>query len=92
MYLHLGQNTVIMLEDIIGVFDLDTSTISKHTRNFLAKSEINKKVINISSELPKSFILCQKESGTIKVEKVFISPLASLTLLKRQNKDTGDIY
>ena len=32
MYLHLGQDTVIKMEEIIGIFDLETSTISKITR------------------------------------------------------------
>ena len=39
MYLHLGQNTVVDTEQLLGVFDLDNSTVSKHTRDFLARAE-----------------------------------------------------
>ena len=39
MYLHLGQDTVINMKDIIGVFDMDNTTISKHTRQFLADAQ-----------------------------------------------------
>ena len=29
MYLHLGQDTVITTETVIGIFDMDESTVSK---------------------------------------------------------------
>ena len=35
MYLHIGGETVINTKDIIGIFDLDTSTMSYKTREFL---------------------------------------------------------
>ena len=57
MYLHLGQDTVVKMSEVVGIFDLETSTISKITREFLAKSEKSGKVINVSMEMPKTFIL-----------------------------------
>ena len=36
MYLHLGQDIVVKTEEVLGIFDLDTATISKNTRNYLA--------------------------------------------------------
>ena len=39
MYLHLGMDKVITFDEIIGIFDLDTTTVSKSTRNYLAKAE-----------------------------------------------------
>lgn len=80
MYLHLGQETVVREEEVIGIFDLDTSTVSKHTRNFLNFAEKNKQVINVSYELPKSFILCSKGK---KDKKVYISQISSATLNRR---------
>ena len=58
MYLHLGQETVVNDGEIVGIFDLETTTVSKNTRSFLTKAEKNKEVINVSYELPKSFIIC----------------------------------
>ncbi len=81
MYLHLGQETVVREEDVIGIFDLDTSTVSKHTRDFLNKAEKEKRVINVSYELPKSFILCNKNKET----KVYISQISTGTLKSRSN-------
>ncbi len=80
MYLHLGQETVVREEEVIGIFDLDTSTVSKHTRKFLNLAEKNKQVINVSYELPKSFILCSKGK---KDKKVYISQISSATLNRR---------
>ncbi len=80
MYLHLGQETVIMQDDIIGIFDLDNTTVSKATRDYLAVAEKNKQVINVSFELPKTFILTNnKEEGN----RIYISQISSSTLLKR---------
>ena len=30
MYLHLGQDTVVRLDEIVGIFDMENATISKH--------------------------------------------------------------
>ena len=81
MYLHLGQDTVIKQRDIIGIFDLDKSSISKQTRDFLTRAEQNGQVINVTNELPKSFILCNKEDKFV----VYISQISTTTLLKRTN-------
>ena len=59
MYLHLGQNTVVRTKEILGIFDLDTTTVSAKTRGFLKKAQNEGKVISVSQELPKSFILCE---------------------------------
>lgn len=80
MYLHLGQETVIMQDDIIGIFDLDNTTVSKATRDYLAVAEKNKQVINVSFELPKTFILTNNK---VDGNKVYISQISSSTLLKR---------
>lgn len=80
MYLHLGEKTVVRTESILGIFDLDNSTVSKNTRYFLAKATKEKRVINVSYELPKSFIVCEEDGEW----KVYISQISSQTLLKRK--------
>ena len=76
MYLHLGQDTVVRLDEIVGIFDMDTSTISKHTRQFLADAEKGGRIFNVSMELPKSFVVCLDTDGT---ETVYISQISSTT-------------
>lgn len=63
MYLHLGQDTILRTKEILGIFDLDTATLSKHTRNFLARAEKDGRVVNVTGELPKSFIVTQGQAS-----------------------------
>ena len=48
MLLHIGGDTVVRTGDIIGIFDMDTSTVGKATRDFLTKAEQQKRVQYIS--------------------------------------------
>lgn len=79
MYLHLGQDTVVTTEKIIGIFDIDRCTISKKTRDYLTAAEKSKRVINVSYELPKSFVVCESDDGVV----VYISQISAKTLLTR---------
>ena len=80
MYLHVGQNTVIRTGEIIGIFDMETSTLSQTTRQVLARAEKEGKVVNVSMEMPKSFLLCQNEKGEM---TCYITQISTSTLLKR---------
>ncbi len=79
MYLHVGKDVILKTEDIIGIFDLDTATVGKSTRNYLAKREKQGEVINVTSELPKSFIVCERDNK----RQVYISQISTATLEKR---------
>ncbi|MEA4824372.1 MAG: DUF370 domain-containing protein [Clostridiaceae bacterium] len=79
MYLHLGDEVMAKNRQIIGVFDLDTSTVTKTTRDFLAEAQKKGIVVNIGENLPKSFVLCEENEKF----KVYISPLAASTLRRR---------
>ena len=84
MYLHLGQEVVVRHADIIGVFDMDNTTVSPHTRDFLRKAENNGRVTYVSMDLPKSFTVCvPKEGGK---DQVYISQIAPSTLRKRAKR------
>ncbi len=80
-YLHLGKDTSIEIENIVGIFDLDTSTVSRHTRDFLSVCEKENRIVNVSYELPKSYILYDF-SGEY---SVYLSPLNTATLMKRMS-------
>lgn len=85
MYLHLGQSTVVRSDNIIGIFDLDNTTVMKSTRDYLASAEKNGEVVNVSYELPKSFIVCNKKNE--KSKKVYISQISPSTLVKRSKNN-----
>lgn len=75
MYLYLGGDTAIKSDRIIGIFDMDTSTVNKATRDYLSKAEKEKRVVYVNYDLPKSFVVCK--------DKIYICPLNTSTLLKR---------
>ncbi len=82
MYIHIGQDILLKKKDIIGVFDLDTSTVMKKTRDFLNTAEKRGQVSVVGFDLPKTFILAGYKQNT----KVYISQISTTTLLKRSNK------
>ena len=79
MYLHLGQNTIVRTDTIIGVFDLDNASVSKHTREFLNRAQRENRVINVSMELPRAFVVCEEKRGRM----VYLSQISPATLLRR---------
>lgn len=83
MFVHIGNDYIINDKDIIAVFDIDNASISKRTRNFLKKAEEEGKIINVSSDIPRSFIVYKpKENKHI----IYLSQLSSSTILKRIEK------
>ena len=80
MYLHLGQNTVITFDEIIGIFDLDNTTVAKKTRDYLNIAQKEGRIVEVSNELPKSFIVCKDKEGKI---IIYLSQISTTTLLKR---------
>jgi hypothetical protein len=79
MYLHLGQSVVVTFDSVVGVFDLDNTTGSRITRDLLRRAEREGRVETVTSELPRSFVLCS-ENGE---QKIYLSQLTTATLLKR---------
>ncbi|MBQ6468401.1 MAG: DUF370 domain-containing protein [Clostridia bacterium] len=81
MYLHLGFEKVIKSENIIGIFDLDNTTLQKSSRDYLARAEKAGNIENVCEDLPKSFVVCS-ENGK---RKIYITQIASSTILRRVN-------
>ena len=82
MYLHLGQDTVVKLSEVVAIFDLENASIAKATKRYLALPQKQGLVVNVSTELPKSFVVCVDEKGK---NTVYISQISSTTLKKRTN-------
>ena len=80
MYIHLGQDTVVRSGELLGIFDLDRTTVSRATRDFLAEATARGEVVNVTAELPKSFVVTAARGGT---RRVFISQLGPATLSRR---------
>ena len=80
MYFNIGQDTVITDKNILGIFDLDNTTVSKATREYINTASKNGECLTVSiEELPKSFIVVVKNNK----KEIYISPLNTSTIFKR---------
>lgn len=78
-YLNIGNNRSLPVAGIIGIYDLDETTVSKQMRDYLRKCEKNGIVISASTSLPKSII--QYDDGVR--ENIYFSSFTSAVLYKR---------
>ncbi|NLK94930.1 MAG: DUF370 domain-containing protein [Clostridiales bacterium] len=83
MFLHLGENVVVPIKDVIGIFDLQTAMYSSDTIQFLRMAEEDGFVEKITNEQPKSFVIAEVD----KKSKIYFSPISSSTLTKRTCMD-----
>lgn len=81
MFVHIGEDIVIPMKDIIAIIDLKPSEISSDTRKFLKIAEEEGFVKRVSEDPPKSFILAEIDKKTV----IYYSPISSQTLCKRSN-------
>lgn len=81
MFLHLGGDVVIPIKNIIAILDIETTTISKDTKEFLKIAEEEGFIESITNDLPKSFVIAEFD----KKSKIFLSPISSVTLQKRSS-------
>ena len=79
MYLHIGNGESIKTEDIVGIFDLDTATVSRITKKYISSKEKEGKVEYTDFDLPRTFIVCADKKG----EKVKLSRISSVGLIQR---------
>ena len=78
MYLSIGNDMAVRDHSIIGIFDMDNTTTSKRTREFLSKAEADGEVIPCD-DLPKSFVVTA-EYG---LHRVHLTALNTYTLERR---------
>ena len=81
MYLHIGQDFIVREQEIIGIFDIDTTRTGKRTREFLERAENEGAVVSMSNDIPKSFIVTD-----FPYETVYLSPISSAALAGRAKK------
>ena len=85
MFLHLGSDVGVNMADVIAILDLDVTSTSKITREFLTVAEEEGFVVNVPGDLPKSFVITETGNES----RVYISPISSQTLLKRARGNGG---
>ena len=83
-YLHLGQSQIVPGHRVIGIFDLDKCSTRKRTRDYLAAAEAEGVVLDVSGDIPKSFVLCDHPYHP---QVVYLSQLNTSTLKNRAESD-----
>ena len=79
MYLHLGSDTVVNTKNIIFILDLESTSVSKYTKEFLKIAEEEGFVKNVSVEIPKSIVVCEIEGRSV----IYITNISSKALAGR---------
>ena len=72
---HLGSNALCPRAAIVGIFDLDTATVSRHTRDFLRRAQEAGGIVTVGDDLPQTFIVTS--------ENVYLSPQSSANVSKK---------
>lgn len=88
MYLHLGNNVSVFYKNVIAILDIENSSTSKITKEYLANAGKSGWVVTCSYDMPKSFVVTLDENFS---ERVFISSISSYTLKKRYENITNGI-
>ncbi len=78
MYLNIGNDMAVRESSVIGIFDMDNTSTSKRTREFLEQAEKEGQVVPCD-DLPKAFVLTA-EYG---LDRVYLTALSAATLEKR---------
>ena len=79
MYLSIGGDMAVRTKAIVGIFGMDNSTSSRHTRLFLQLAEQEGQVVSAAEDLPKAFLLTS-EYG---LPRVYLTQFNAATLEKR---------
>ena len=71
MYLHIGNGKSVKKKDIIGIFDLDTATVSGITKKFINNAEKNGKLEYYDTDLPRAFVLfSDKDTSRVRLSRI----------------------
>ena len=82
MYLHIGNKRNVKISDIVGIFDLDTATVTKSSKEFINNMEKSGRLEYDDADLPRSFVL----TGDKRESKVRLSRISSQGLRQRLNE------
>lgn len=79
MFLRISNDCVISKSDIIGIFDMDNTTVSRQGRDFLPEAERNGLLVYSTDDLPKSYVVTEHDGKM----RIYLSSLSSKVLINR---------
>lgn len=75
MFLFLGGEITVRSEDVVGIFDIEECSVGRITADYLNACQRNGRIVNVSEDMPKSFVVC--------TDKTYISNVSRSTIFKR---------
>lgn len=78
MYIHIGSDHAVNVKDIIGIFDMDNTTVARASRGFLSRVQAEDIVVNTTDDLPRSYVVTHSGGE----EKVYLSSISTATMTK----------
>ena len=75
MFLFLGGDVSVRSDDVIGVFDIEECSVSRTTADYLNACQKKSLIVNVSEDIPKSFIVTS--------DHTYISNVSHSTIVKR---------
>ena len=87
MFVHIGKNFSVNEKEIIGIFDMETSTVSSETRDFLKNMQDGMKTVSLCDDIPKTFVLCDNEI----TDTVYITQISERSTFNRINQTGNNI-
>ena len=79
MFIHIGGDVIVPLKRIVSIFDLERTTTTQWTRQFLKTAEEEGFLMTIGDDMPKSFVIVETEFRY----QVYLSAISVATLTKR---------
>lgn len=88
MYVRIGQTEIVPEKRIIGIFDLDKASYGRRAQEFLNRAEEEGVVLDVSSDIPKSFVVCDHPYHP---QIVYLSQFNTATLQKRAESNEFEL-
>ena len=88
MYLPIGNDQMIPSRRIIGIFDLEITSQSRITADFLRRAQDEGVIIDVCEDIPKAFLVCDHPYHR---QIVYLSQLNSRTLLGRAEEQEKNL-
>lgn len=80
MYIHLGSDVTVSSEDIIGIFDIERTSVEKSVNEYLSRCQRSGSIYYVSLDMPKSFVVC--------ADCVYVTNVGAGTIRKRADSLT----
>lgn len=87
-YLQLEKGESIDKTTVIGIFDIETASMSQATKELFRRKEEERGVISLSNDLPKSFLVVDGEYA----DSVYITGLSTESIKKRLDNGIKPIW